>query len=184
MRTRPTRTSRAGCGCISSTAANHTANARMSSRSTRAGGDAHGPSRAVRSRLPERNTNERKVIMIVTKRIYEPVDERDGYRVLVDRLWPRGVSKAAARVDEWAKTISPLAMLKRCCDCWRRAARTRRRTRTVRLRFEGYVSWSERLGSTRVARRAGAHDAVSAITITTIARPRYVAGSAALTSYS
>src|SRR6185312_7972834 len=89
MRTRPTRTSRAGCGCISSTAANHTANARMSSRSTRAGGDAHGPSRAVRSRLPERNTNERKVIMIVTKRIYEPVDEGDGYRVLVDRLWRR-----------------------------------------------------------------------------------------------
>ena len=66
--------------------------------------------------MPERNTNERKVIMIVTKRIYEPVDERDGYRVLVDRLWPRGVSKAAARLDEWAKTISPLAMLKRCCD--------------------------------------------------------------------
>ena len=54
--------------------------------------------------------------MIVTKRIYEPVDERDGYRVLVDLLWPRGVSKAAARLDEWAKTISPLAMLKRCCD--------------------------------------------------------------------
>jgi len=66
--------------------------------------------------LPERNTNERKVIMIVTKWIYEPVDERDGYRVLLDRLWPRGVSKAAARLDEWAETISPLAMLKRCCD--------------------------------------------------------------------
>ena len=45
--------------------------------------------------------------MIVTKRIYEPVDERDGYRVLIDRLWPRGVSKTAARLDEWAKTISP-----------------------------------------------------------------------------
>lgn len=45
--------------------------------------------------------------MIVTKRIYEPVDERDGYRVLIDRLWPRGVSKTAAHLDEWAKTISP-----------------------------------------------------------------------------
>ena len=45
--------------------------------------------------------------MIVTKRIYEPADERDGYRVLIDRLWPRGVSKTAARLDEWAKTISP-----------------------------------------------------------------------------
>jgi len=45
--------------------------------------------------------------MIVTKRIYEPVDERDGYRVLIDRLWPRGVSKTAAHLDEWAKTLSP-----------------------------------------------------------------------------
>ncbi|HEV2180937.1 MAG TPA: DUF488 family protein [Gemmatimonadaceae bacterium] len=45
--------------------------------------------------------------MIVTKRIYEPVDERDGYRVLIDRLWPRGVSKTAAHLDEWAKTIAP-----------------------------------------------------------------------------
>ena len=45
--------------------------------------------------------------MIVTKRIYEPVDERDGYRVLIDRLWPRGVSKTAAHLDEWAKAIAP-----------------------------------------------------------------------------
>lgn len=45
--------------------------------------------------------------MIVTKRIYEPVDARDGYRVLIDRLWPRGVSKTAARLDEWAKAIAP-----------------------------------------------------------------------------
>ncbi|HSC31114.1 MAG TPA: DUF488 family protein [Gemmatimonadaceae bacterium] len=45
--------------------------------------------------------------MIVTKRIYEPVGERDGYRVLIDRLWPRGVSKTAAQLDEWAKAIAP-----------------------------------------------------------------------------
>lgn len=45
--------------------------------------------------------------MIVTKRIYEPVGERDGYRVLIDRLWPRGVSKTAARLDEWAKALAP-----------------------------------------------------------------------------
>lgn len=45
--------------------------------------------------------------MIVTKRIYEPVEDRDGYRVLIDRLWPRGVSKTAARLDEWAKAIAP-----------------------------------------------------------------------------
>lgn len=45
--------------------------------------------------------------MIVTKRVYDDVDPRDGYRVLVDRLWPRGVSKTAAKLDEWAKAISP-----------------------------------------------------------------------------
>lgn len=43
----------------------------------------------------------------VTKRIYEPADASDGYRVLVDRLWPRGVSKEKAALDEWAKTVAP-----------------------------------------------------------------------------
>lgn len=43
----------------------------------------------------------------VTKRIYEPAEASDGYRVLVDRLWPRGVSKERADLDEWAKDIAP-----------------------------------------------------------------------------
>lgn len=42
-----------------------------------------------------------------TKRIYEPVDEKDGFRVLVDRLWPRGFSKKNAHIDLWAKDIAP-----------------------------------------------------------------------------
>jgi uncharacterized protein YeaO (DUF488 family) len=50
--------------------------------------------------------------MIVTKRIYEPVDARDGYRVLIDRLWPRGVSKTAACLDEWAKAVAPSTELR------------------------------------------------------------------------
>lgn len=41
------------------------------------------------------------------KRIYEPKVEDDGYRVLVDRLWPRGISKEKASIDFWAKEISP-----------------------------------------------------------------------------
>jgi uncharacterized protein YeaO (DUF488 family) len=41
------------------------------------------------------------------KRIYEPVDADDGRRVLVDRLWPRGVSKAKAALDLWLKEIAP-----------------------------------------------------------------------------
>lgn len=42
-----------------------------------------------------------------TKRVYEPADPDDGTRVLVDRLWPRGVSKEAARLDLWAKDAAP-----------------------------------------------------------------------------
>lgn len=41
------------------------------------------------------------------KRIYEKPDPADGYRVLVDRLWPRGLTKEQARLDEWAKEIAP-----------------------------------------------------------------------------
>lgn len=48
----------------------------------------------------------------VTKRIYEPADQNDGYRVLVDRLWPRGISKERAAIDEWARSISPSTELR------------------------------------------------------------------------
>jgi len=45
--------------------------------------------------------------MIATKRAYEPYAPSDGYRVLIDRLWPRGVSKANAHLDAWRKEIAP-----------------------------------------------------------------------------
>jgi len=45
--------------------------------------------------------------MIRVKRVYEPAEATDGYRVLVDRLWPRGLRKEAARVDLWLKEIAP-----------------------------------------------------------------------------
>lgn len=41
------------------------------------------------------------------KRAYEPPEDTDGLRVLVDRLWPRGISKDATRLDFWAKEVSP-----------------------------------------------------------------------------
>jgi uncharacterized protein YeaO (DUF488 family) len=50
--------------------------------------------------------------MVVSKRVYEPYEEADGYRVLIDRLWPRGVSKANAHVDAWPKEISPSTELR------------------------------------------------------------------------
>jgi uncharacterized protein YeaO (DUF488 family) len=50
--------------------------------------------------------------MIETKRAYEPASDSDGYRVLIDRLWPRGVSKAKAHIDAWEKDIAPSAELR------------------------------------------------------------------------
>ena len=53
---------------------------------------------------------------IVIKRIYEPYAPSDGYRVLVDRLWPRGIKKEAAHVDYWAKDLSPSAETHKAFD--------------------------------------------------------------------
>jgi uncharacterized protein YeaO (DUF488 family) len=47
------------------------------------------------------------------KRAYEPAVVADGYRVLIDRLWPRGVSREEARLDEWARELAPSAELRR-----------------------------------------------------------------------
>lgn len=46
------------------------------------------------------------------KRIYEDADASDGYRVLVDRLWPRGVSKERAKLDVWLKEVAPTTGLR------------------------------------------------------------------------
>lgn len=46
------------------------------------------------------------------KRIYEQPEEEDGYRMLIDRLWPRGISKTSARIDEWNKEIAPSSALR------------------------------------------------------------------------
>jgi len=46
------------------------------------------------------------------KRAYEKSDKSDGMRILVDRLWPRGLSKEKARIDFWAKDISPSTELR------------------------------------------------------------------------
>ncbi len=51
--------------------------------------------------------------MIKVKRIYEPYDKMDGYRVLVDRLWPRGISKEKAHLDLWLKDVAPSTELRK-----------------------------------------------------------------------
>lgn len=45
--------------------------------------------------------------MIKVKRIYDPPSPDDGKRILIDRLWPRGMKKEKAHIDEWLKEISP-----------------------------------------------------------------------------
>jgi uncharacterized protein YeaO (DUF488 family) len=45
--------------------------------------------------------------MVKIKRVYDPPAQDDGKRVLVDRLWPRGIKKEPAHVDEWVKDIAP-----------------------------------------------------------------------------
>lgn len=50
---------------------------------------------------------------IAIKRVYDPPAAGDGFRVLVDRLWPRGVSKAAAALDLWAKDLAPTPDLRK-----------------------------------------------------------------------
>lgn len=51
--------------------------------------------------------------MITIKRIYESTENEDGYRILVDRLWPRGISKESAHIDVWMKEIAPSADLRK-----------------------------------------------------------------------
>ncbi len=54
-----------------------------------------------------------KTIKIQIKRVYDPSSNDDGLRVLVDRLWPRGLKKANARIDFWAKELAPTTPLRK-----------------------------------------------------------------------
>lgn len=51
--------------------------------------------------------------MVRTKRVYDPPDHADGTRFLVERLWPRGMKKAALQLDGWLKEVAPSDALRR-----------------------------------------------------------------------
>lgn len=51
-------------------------------------------------------------MVIAVKRVYEPAAKTDGYRVLIDRLWPRGLKKEAVPLDLWAKELAPSSALR------------------------------------------------------------------------
>lgn len=50
---------------------------------------------------------------VATKRVYDPAEPDDGYRVLTDHIWPRGVSKERAALDEWDRELAPSGELRK-----------------------------------------------------------------------
>lgn len=50
------------------------------------------------------------------RRVYDDKEDADGTRVLVDRIWPRGMTKAKAHLDEWCKTVAPSTTLRKWYD--------------------------------------------------------------------
>lgn len=75
------------------------------------------------------------------KRVYETAGKDDGYRVLVDRLWPRGISKVEAAVAEWAKDLSPSAELRKWYD------HDPARWEAFREKYEAELKANEAVGS-------------------------------------
>lgn len=63
--------------------------------------------------FPKTGESEYSMNQIQIKRIYEGKSEKDGFRILTDRLWPRGVAKEKAAIDYWAKDISPSTYLRK-----------------------------------------------------------------------
>ena len=63
--------------------------------------------------FPKTGESECSMNQIQIKRIYEGKSDKDGFRILTDRLWPRGVAKEKAAIDYWAKDISPSTYLRK-----------------------------------------------------------------------
>jgi uncharacterized protein YeaO (DUF488 family) len=84
------------------------------------------------------------------KRIYDPPEPGDGYRVLVDHIWPRGVSREAAQLDEWRRELAPTDELRKWFD------HVPQRFQEFRLRYrDELAAQSELLDDLR--RRAQTH---------------------------
>ena len=102
------------------------------------------------ARASRRSTYDAAVPAPRTKRIYDEAEPDDGYRVLVDRVWPRGVSRERARLDEWARDLAPSNELRK----WfaHRAARFEQ----FRLRYrEELTAQAEKLSELSARARRG-----------------------------
>ena len=69
--------------------------------------------RAKLKAAPRKKAAARKRTVITIKRAYDPPGPDDGLRILIDRLWPRGMPKAKLRLDSWAKHLSPSNALRK-----------------------------------------------------------------------
>jgi uncharacterized protein YeaO (DUF488 family) len=77
------------------------------------------------------------------RRVYDDLSPDDGTRVLVDRIWPRGLAKATARIDEWAKVVAPSTELRR----W--YGHDPSRFEEFRRRYQAELAEPERQGAVR-----------------------------------
>src|SRR5207342_3310734 len=94
------------------------------------------------------------------RRAYEAPDPSDGRRVLVDRLWPRGLARNAAAVDEWLKTVAPSDALRR----W--YGHQPEKFATFRQRYEQELRAPERSGAVDHLRRLARQDTLTLLTAT------------------
>jgi uncharacterized protein YeaO (DUF488 family) len=94
------------------------------------------------------------------RRVYEPAAQSDGRRVLVDRLWPRGLSKDKAHLDEWLKAVAPSDELRR----W--YGHQPARFAEFKCRYEAELKDPERAGALRHLREEARSGPVTLLTAT------------------
>lgn len=89
--------------------------------------------------------------MIKIKRAYELAEKGDGYRILIDRLWPRGIKKSNLPLDEWSKVLSPSTLLRKTFghdpNKWkefRRKYKAELRSPTARMKIESLAKRGRR----------------------------------------
>ena len=104
--------------------------------------------------------NRARAADIRLKRIYDAADRADGYRALVDRLWPRGISKERAALDEWLVDLAPSTTLRRWFhqDPTRWPEFTRRYRAELRAQAPALEALRQRAAQRRLTLLYGARD--------------------------
>ncbi len=103
-----------------------------------------------------------------TKRVYDEAESGDGHRVLIDHVWPRGISRERARLDEWARELAPSDELRKWSD------HVPERFDEFRGRYRAELAWSRAaytivtgpfFSRGRPARRPGPHGHNNAVVV-------------------